>query len=198
MAWGSFSRIDIMAKVTRLIQARQIIYDISQQNKVSEKPTLYEIFWQFLALADNAYFAQHATFPGVSGNLTAPGTPWILYGGSLAGGETAFSIKTYGDVLFGGIASSAPTKLALEYPEWWKIFCLPILASILNCFGYNPIQKYGPQDCVASINAIVEKIDTLVASGDDEAITQLKTIFGLESLTDIRDFAQTISFPHGY
>jgi len=44
MAWGSFSRIDIMAKVTRLIQARQIIYDISQQNKVSEKPTLYEIF----------------------------------------------------------------------------------------------------------------------------------------------------------
>lgn len=64
------------------------------------------------------YFAQHAVFPGVAGNLTAPGTPWILYGGSLAGGETAAAIKTYGDVLFGGIASSAPVNTVLPYPEW--------------------------------------------------------------------------------
>jgi hypothetical protein len=70
------------------------------------------------AIADNAYFAQHAVFPGVAGNLTAPGTPWILYGGSLAGAETAYSIKSYGDVLYGGIASSAPVKVVLPYPEW--------------------------------------------------------------------------------
>lgn len=70
------------------------------------------------AIADNTYFAQHATFPGVEGNLTAPGTPWILYGGSLAGAETAFSIVQYGDVLFGGIASSAPVEVVLPYPEW--------------------------------------------------------------------------------
>jgi hypothetical protein len=38
-------------------------------------------------IADNAYFAQYATFANVTGgdNLTAPGTPWILYDGSLAG-----------------------------------------------------------------------------------------------------------------
>jgi hypothetical protein len=54
----------------------------------------------------------------VPGNLTAPGTPWILYGGSLAGGETAAAIVTYGDILFGGIASSAPVKTVLAYPEW--------------------------------------------------------------------------------
>lgn len=71
-----------------------------------------------LAIADNAYFAQNAVFPGVAGNLTAPGTPWILYGGSLAGAETAFSVKTYGNILFGGIASSAPIKVVLPYPEW--------------------------------------------------------------------------------
>lgn len=71
-----------------------------------------------LAIADNAYFAQHATFPGVIGNLTAPDTPWILYGGSLAGAETAFSVKIYGDILFGGIASSAPVNIQLEYPQW--------------------------------------------------------------------------------
>ncbi|KAE8441112.1 hypothetical protein EG329_005854 [Mollisiaceae sp. DMI_Dod_QoI] len=131
-------------------------------------------------IADNAYFAQHATFPGVSGNLTAPGTPWILYGGSLAGGETAFSVISYGDILFGGIASSAPVKTVLAYPQW-----------------YDPIQKFGPQDCIASINAIINKINDLVDSKNGAAIQQLKTIFGLQDLPDIRDFAMTIAYPLG-
>ncbi|KAI5308566.1 hypothetical protein KEM55_005396 [Ascosphaera atra] len=39
------------------------------------------------ALADTAYFAQHATFKGLEDhNLTAANTPWIIYGGSYAGG----------------------------------------------------------------------------------------------------------------
>jgi len=54
----------------------------------------------------------------VDGDLSAPQTPWILYGGSLAGAQTAFSVKTYGDILYGGIASSAVVKPVLEYPEW--------------------------------------------------------------------------------
>ena len=70
------------------------------------------------AIADNAYFATHASFPGVNSSLTAPETPWILYGGSLAGAQTAFSLKTYGDILFGGIASSATIKGELTYPQW--------------------------------------------------------------------------------
>ncbi|RFU24383.1 hypothetical protein B7463_g11953, partial [Scytalidium lignicola] len=131
-------------------------------------------------IADNAYFAQHATFPGISGDLTAPKTPWILYGGSLAGAETAFSIVTYGDILYGGIASSGTVHAKLAYPEW-----------------YDPIQKFGPQDCIASINAIVEKIDYLVATHNTKAIQELKAIFGLEDLKDIRDFAMTIAFPIG-
>jgi hypothetical protein len=36
----------------------------------------------------------------------------------LAGAQTAFSVKTYGDILFGGIASSATIKAKLAYPEW--------------------------------------------------------------------------------
>jgi hypothetical protein len=60
---------------------------------------------------------------------------------------------------------------------------------------YNPIQKYGPQDCVSSINAIIENIDRLVASGNEFAILGLKEVFGLEAVIDIRDFAQAIAFP---
>ena len=63
---------------------------------------------------------------------------------------------------------------------------------------YNPIQKYGPQDCVSSINAIIENIDRLVATGDAFAIYRLKSMFGLEAVIDIRDFAQTIAFPRRY
>jgi hypothetical protein len=92
------------------------------------------VIWQLLAIADNAYFAQNAGFPGVAGNLTAPGTPWILYGGSLAGAETAFSVKTYGNILFGGIASSAPIKVVLPYPEWW--------ASLPAIMNFKLIQRW--------------------------------------------------------
>ncbi|KAI0390310.1 extracelular serine carboxypeptidase-like protein [Xylariaceae sp. FL0594] len=131
-------------------------------------------------IADNSYFAQHAVFPGINHDLTAPGTPWILYGGSLAGAQTAFSIKRYGDVLYGGIASSAPIHVVVGYPEW-----------------YNPIQKYAPQDCVARINNIIDKFDALVARNNTVAIKKFKELFGLGSLTDHRDFASAIVDPIG-
>ncbi|KAI0402622.1 extracelular serine carboxypeptidase-like protein [Xylaria palmicola] len=131
-------------------------------------------------IADNSYFAQNAVFPGVEGNLKAPAIPWILYGGSLAGAQTAFSLKRYGDVLYGGIASSAPIHLVVGYPEW-----------------YNPIQKYAPQDCVNRINNIIDKFDALVAKKNTAAIKQFKALFGLEALTDNRDFASAIADPIG-
>lgn len=131
-------------------------------------------------IADFAYFAQHATFPGLNATLTAPTTPWILYGGSLAGAQTSFAVKTYGDVLYGGIAASGVIKVAVEYPEW-----------------YDPIQKFAPQDCVTSINDIVDKFDSLVAANNSAAILELKQIFGVETLTDNRDFAKTIAYPVG-
>nr|POE65594.1 putative extracellular serine carboxypeptidase [Quercus suber] len=137
--------------------------------------------WQ--TIADNAHFAQNAVFPGVNASLTAPDTPWILYGGSLAGAQTAFTLHAYGGdggVLWGGIASSGTSKALLTYPQW-----------------YDPIIKYGPQDCVSSVNAIVRKIDDVFETKNQTAINEIKKIFGLEALTDDRDFGQTIAFPLG-
>lgn len=131
-------------------------------------------------IADFAYFAQHATFPGVNATLAAPSAPWIMYGGSLAGAQTSFTIKTYPDIIYGGIAASGVTHAAVEYPQW-----------------YDPIQKFGPQDCVSSINDIVDKFDALVAANNSAAVAEVKAIFGLESLTDDRDFAKTIAYPIG-
>lgn len=137
-------------------------------------------------IADNANFAQNAKFPGVPGNsngtLNAPNSPWILYGGSLAGAETSFSLKEYGGdagILWGGIASSGVTYASLEYPEW-----------------YMPIQKYAPQDCMASINAIVEKIDYVFSTGNAALINKMQSVFGMEGMF-AGDFAQAIAFPSG-
>ena len=133
-------------------------------------------------IADNAYFAQHAKLDSVTdgNNLTATGRPWILYGGSLAGAQTAFSLVEYENLLWGGIASSAPVHVVHAYPEW-----------------YYPIQKFGPSDCTSRINNIIDKMDSLVQKNNTQAIQQLKEIFGLGSLSDIRDFAMTIAFPLG-
>ncbi|KAI0480174.1 serine carboxypeptidase S28-domain-containing protein [Xylariaceae sp. FL0804] len=131
-------------------------------------------------IADNAYFAQHVVFDGINGSISAPGTPWILYGGSLAGAQTSFTVKQYGDIFYGGIAASGTVHSVLGYPEW-----------------YDPVQKYAPQDCVGRINAIVDKMDMLIANNMTSAVNQLKAIFGLEVLSDVRDFAVAIADPIG-
>ncbi|KAF4627217.1 hypothetical protein G7Y89_g10938 [Cudoniella acicularis] len=130
-------------------------------------------------IADFDVFAKDVKLPGVN-NINAPTTPWILYGGSYPGALSAFTTKTYGETFYAGISSSGAIHGQLEYPQW-----------------YDPIQLLAPQDCVTSINNIVDKIDTLINSKNDAAVQQLKEIFGLSALKDIRDFAQTIAFPIG-
>lgn len=132
-------------------------------------------------IADNAYFAQHLQLNVSDGsNITASERPWIMYGGSLAGAQTAFTLVTYTDIIWGGIAASAPVAPSLAYPEW-----------------YNPIQKFAPGDCTSRINNIVNMTNMLIDQNNTEAIQQLKEIFGLGNLSDIRDFAMTIAFPLG-
>jgi hypothetical protein len=133
---------------------------------------------EYEAIADNAYFRQHATFPSVNATLNGPETPWIMYGGSLAGAQTAFTMKTYNSLFAGGIGSSATTYATLEYPQW-----------------YDPIIRYGPSDCISRIVDIVDKIDQILASGNKGAIEELKDVFGLSALYNNGDFAQTIAYP---
>jgi hypothetical protein len=132
-------------------------------------------------IADFDYFARKVDLPGANlTNVNAPNVPWITYGGSYPGALSAFSVKTYPETFYGGIASSAVIHAQVEYPQW-----------------YAPIQLLAPQDCVASINNIVDKMDGLIREGNHAAVHELKQIFGLTALEDIRDFAQTIAFPIG-
>ena len=127
-------------------------------------------------------------------DVTAPGTPWIAYGGSLAGAYSAFTMVTYGSIFYGGIASSGVVHAQTRFSEWqvktstmiWPILIGPVRSGI--------IQKYAPQDCVSRISGITAKMDSLVAANNTAALQQLQDIFGLGSL-DIRQFAETIVSP---
>jgi hypothetical protein len=56
--------------------------------------------------ADSARFMRHVKFAGVERDVTAPGTPWIYYGGSYAGARAAHMRVLYPDIVYGAIASS--------------------------------------------------------------------------------------------
>ena len=77
-------------------------------------------------IADVQEFALHVKLPGFSG-INAPRQPWIMYGVSLAGARVAFTMRTYGNVLYVGISSSALIHGVHAYPEWLVLQCYIII-----------------------------------------------------------------------
>ncbi|KAL7941411.1 serine carboxypeptidase S28 domain-containing protein [Trichoderma barbatum] len=127
------------------------------------------------ALADTAYFAKHITFPGLEHlDLTAPGTPWIIYGGSYAGAFAAFTRKLYPDVYWGGISSSGVTA-AVE--DLWQYF--------------EAARQYAPGDCGPTMQKLTHVVDSVLFGGDRARVRSFKGMFGLGDLED-DDFANTI------
>ncbi|UNI18016.1 hypothetical protein JDV02_004317 [Purpureocillium takamizusanense] len=118
------------------------------------------------ALADNAYFARHVRFPGLENvNLTAPGTPWIMYGGSYAGAIAAFTRKVYPDVYWGAISSSGVTVAVDVY---WQY--------------YEAARKYAPGDCSPTQQRLMKVVDSMLLSGDTAKADKVKDFFGLKEL----------------
>ncbi|RMZ91807.1 hypothetical protein DV736_g990, partial [Chaetothyriales sp. CBS 134916] len=133
------------------------------------------------ALADQAYFAANIKFPGLEDkDLTAPGTPYIAYGGSYAGGFVAFLRKVYPELTWGAISSSGVTAPIYDYWEY-----------------YEPVRKYGPSDCIANQQKLINVVDNIFKKNDSATRETLKATFGLLDLTYDDDFANLISFGIG-
>ena len=129
------------------------------------------------ALADQAYFHQNVVFPGMEDtNLTAPGTPYIAYGGSYAGGFVAFLRKLYPEATWGAISSSGVTEAIYDYWEY-----------------YEPIREYGPPKCVSTQQKLINVVDTILMQNESSSRNSLKAAFGMESVTYDDDFAAIIS-----
>ncbi|KAH8829049.1 extracelular serine carboxypeptidase-like protein [Flagelloscypha sp. PMI_526] len=178
--WTPVTTTGLVAELAQNFSGLAISWKAGTMENHSQFPMLPTDNLRWLSIdqliADTANFAQNVQIPGIDEDLTAPGRPWILFGGSLAGGEVAFTLKTYPDIIYGAISSSGTIQSYAGYPQW-----------------FYRIQQHGPQDCIKSVENIVAKIDHVIALNDSKAIAELKAIFGLEELEDLGDFAVTIA-----
>ncbi|KAF8170938.1 peptidase S28 [Pholiota molesta] len=130
--------------------------------------------------ADSANFMKNVKFDGVDEDLTAPGTPWIYYGGSYAGARAAHMKILYPDIVWGAIASSAVTHAALENWEYMEI-----------------IREAADPACSGHLVGSIGTVDDILLGGNKFLKTQLKKLFGLSDLEHDEDFVSVLESPLG-
>ncbi|KAF9690554.1 hypothetical protein EKO04_011282 [Ascochyta lentis] len=134
------------------------------------------------ALAEVDYFARNVKFAGHEDkDLTAPSTPWVVYGGSYAGAQAAFLRVTYPETFWGAISSSGVT---VAIHDFWQYF--------------EPIRLFGPPDCIKNTQTLIDVVDKHLLGNNTANIQALKTVFGLGDITDKRDFANQLIGVYGW
>ncbi|KAF9061459.1 serine carboxypeptidase S28-domain-containing protein [Rhodocollybia butyracea] len=128
--------------------------------------------------ADSANFMANVKFPGIKENITAPGTPWIYYGGSYAGARAAHMRVLYPELVYGAIASSAVTH-----------------ASITNWEYMDIIRRFADPTCSEHLQKSIETIDIIL---DHQVLSKpLKALFGIHGLQHDTDFVSVVENPLG-
>jgi hypothetical protein len=121
-------------------------------------------------------------------------TPWIYYGGSYAGARAAHMRTQYPDLVWGAIASSGE-RSSTETMKLTKLISAVTHAQVVFPQYYDPIQTYGPEDCISEIQSAVIAIDA-VLDMPTPISTILKGLFGLQEL-EHDDFADVVGSPLG-
>ncbi|KAI5119050.1 hypothetical protein M0805_005916 [Coniferiporia weirii] len=129
--------------------------------------------------ADSANFMSKVQFDGIDDDLTAPGTPWIYYGGSYAGARSAHMRVLYPELVFGAIASSGVTHASLELWEYMDI-----------------IRRAADPQCSKHLVTSIAAIDHVLLYMP-RLRKPLKALFGLADLQHDDDFASLLSSPLG-
>ncbi|GBE84978.1 Probable extracellular serine [Sparassis crispa] len=128
--------------------------------------------------ADSANFMANVEFPGIDQDLTAPGTPWIYYGGSYAGARAAHMKILYPNLVYGAIASSGVTHASLENWEYMEI-----------------IRRAADPQCSLNLEQAIEAIDVILTV--PLLKDALKSLFGLAGLEHDEDFVSLLESPLG-
>ncbi|KAI3395358.1 hypothetical protein diail_1414 [Diaporthe ilicicola] len=129
------------------------------------------------SLADAAYFARNVVFPGLENqNLTSSGAPWIVYGVSYSGGQSAFLRKLYPDVFWGGVSSSGVTEAIIDF---WQYF--------------EPVRQYGPSDCISTQQFITDVVDKIFIDSKNETLKgQFKLFFNHATTEQDKPFVDSL------
>ncbi|RYP67011.1 hypothetical protein DL769_005871 [Monosporascus sp. CRB-8-3] len=130
------------------------------------------------AIRDMTYFAKNVDCEFCEGGTcNSDENPWVLIGGSYSGALAAWTSEIDPGTFAAYHASSAVVQAIHDF---WQYF--------------TPIEAALPRSCSSDLRAVIQYIDSVLAKGDEEEITQLKTRFGLESLNDA-DFADVLADP---
>jgi hypothetical protein len=105
-------------------------------------------------------------------NLTAPGTPWIILGGSYGGVISAFTRIQYPDLFWGGLTSSGVTVGLIDN---WQTF--------------DVVRRYGPKKCVQALQQLTSLMDNVYAGGNKTALSELKTGFNVSESSTYPDIS---------
>ncbi|OCH94429.1 peptidase S28 [Obba rivulosa] len=128
------------------------------------------------ALEDSAVFMTSVQIPGISENITAPGRPWIYYGGSYAGARSAIMKVRYPDIVYGAIASSGVAHATLRD---WRY--------------YDIIRQSASSACMAQVEKAIVEVDALLENERTHA--EVQALFGLPNVTHVQDFAAVLVIP---
>ncbi|KAL4402593.1 serine-type exopeptidase [Malassezia pachydermatis] len=113
---------------------------------------------------------------------------YILYGNYSLGGTALFTRLKHPELVYGSLGSSAALLATVDMPEY-----------------YYAVGRYGETNCVQSLEEAITYIDSFIApnptagSGqsqlNDTAVQALKTLFGVQSLSSLNDFAHLLTLP---
>jgi len=129
------------------------------------------------SIADLTYFANTIDLPfDTNHSSNADVAPWVLSGGSYSGALSAWTESTSPGTFWAYHASSAPVQAVFDY------------------YGYFvPIQEGMAQNCSSDVSLVIDHLDTVLTSGNETAILELKTMFGLQGIKDNADFAEVLA-----
>jgi len=181
----TFLQKGIVHQVIKATNGLGVILEHRYYGKSFPVPDLTTPNMRFLsteqALAEVDYFARNVKFEGIDADLTAPNTPWVVYGGSYAGAQAAFLRVVYPETFWGAISSSGVTVAIYDY---WQYF--------------EPARLYGPPDCMKNTQLLIDVVDgILIRQNDTSKVQALKDVFGMGGVTDNRDFAGQITGVYG-
>ncbi|KAI9446834.1 peptidase S28 [Lactarius indigo] len=129
------------------------------------------------AINDLAFFAKNATLPFPGGDKVSPTyAPWVLVGGSYSGALAAFTLHQHPDVFWAGYASSAVVQSIVDF---WQYF--------------EPVRQYMPQNCSNDVQRVVAHWDEVIDSGNETALNELKTSFGMGGVVHADDVVNELS-----
>lgn len=130
------------------------------------------------AIEDLAYFANNFnstqlgqnTVVTSSANLDPYHTPWIIMGGSYPGMRSAWARERHPEVFYAAWASSAPVQTQYD-----------------GSIYYNQIYRAMPSNCTSDIQAVVGLVDSILASGNETSIAQVKAAVYLAANSSAED-----------